>query len=207
MTIPILDFATYDADDPAALRTLASQLDEALTSYGFIAITNLGIDPSLRDRAFASAKQFFAQARDDKLKCAYRDSKANFGYHQPLSETLEPGLPADLKEAFTMRDLVSHYGTSDEWPSVDFMETARAYFDACMAAAMRVLHVFCRSGSAAGLFCQQTFRRKRDPSLRALPIDRLRGQRSAADGRRRAHGLRRNHLAVSGWRQWLATPW
>jgi isopenicillin N synthase-like dioxygenase len=142
MSIPMVDFSTYDREDSGALNALARRLDEALTSFGFVAVTHIGIDARLRARAFASAHRFFSQPRDEKLRYAYTDPVANFGYQPPLSETLQPGLPADLKEAFTMRDLASHYGQASAWPSADFREVAQEYFDVCLAAAFRLLHVF-----------------------------------------------------------------
>jgi len=140
MTVPLIDFFAYRADDPATLRELATLLDAALTQHGFITVTGVGISPELRERAFASARTFFARPQADKRRYAYRDPVANFGYQPTLSETLEPGQAPDLKEAFTMRDLHSH--PASDWPSDDFRTVAYEFYDACLAAAFKILRVF-----------------------------------------------------------------
>ena len=142
MSVPVIDFSGYAEDDPASLRLLADRVDSALLSYGFIAVTGVGITTALRERAFASAREFFASPHVHKVQYVYTDPVANFGYQPTLSETLEPGLPADLKEAFTMRDLMSCYARTDAWPSLAFRDTARDFYAACQAASERILRVF-----------------------------------------------------------------
>jgi len=142
MTVPVIDFSIWNERDPIALRTLADAVDAALSTTGFMAVTHIGITPELRERAFASARAFFATPLADKLQCVYTNPVVNFGYQPVLSETLEPGRPADLKEAFTMRDLLSTYHQTGVWPSTDFRDTARDFFLACNQAAERILRVF-----------------------------------------------------------------
>ena len=141
MTVPVIDFASYDESDPDALAALAKEVDTTLTTLGFMAVRNIGIDEELREATFANAKAFFEQNIDQKRPYAYTDPKANFGYQAPLSETLEPGLPADLKEAFTMLDLFWHLDDPSSWPDEAFRDTARRFFDACLQASFRVLRV------------------------------------------------------------------
>ncbi len=141
MSVPVIDFAIYDESDPATLAQLAQEVDATLTTWGFMSVTNIGIDEALLEKTFANAHAFFDRPLPEKKPFAYSDPKANFGYQAPLSETLEPGQPADLKEAFTMRDLVGHLQDAGAWPDDVFRVTAHAFFEACMQAAFRVLRV------------------------------------------------------------------
>ena len=50
MSVPVIDFSGYAEDDPASLRLLADRVDSALLSYGFIAVTGVGITTALRER-------------------------------------------------------------------------------------------------------------------------------------------------------------
>jgi isopenicillin N synthase-like dioxygenase len=142
MSVRVIDFSTWDERDPRALRDLADAVDVALAMHGFMAVTNIGIADELRERAFASAHQFFNGPVKTKVACTYTDPVSNFGYQALLSETLEPGLPADIKEAFTMRDLLASYPRDGVWPSDEFRDTAREFFLACRTAASRILRVF-----------------------------------------------------------------
>ena len=141
MTIPIIDFALYDEKKIDTLAQLAREVDLALTTWGFISLKNIGIDTELRRKTFANARKFFNRPLEEKRRYAYSDPKANFGYQAPLTETLEPGQPADLKEAFTMRDLQGHLTDHTAWPDEYFRVTAHSFFEACMQAAFRVLRV------------------------------------------------------------------
>lgn len=141
MTIPIIDFAIYDEKKLDTLTQLAHEVDRALTNWGFISLKNIGIDTELRKETFANAREFFNRPLEEKRRYAYMDPKANFGYQAPLTETLEPGQPADLKEAFTMRDLQGHLTDDTAWPDEAFRLTAQSFFEACMQAAFRVLRV------------------------------------------------------------------
>lgn len=142
MQVPIIDFSGYDPSDTSANQALAVEVDAALTTYGFIAVRNVGVSPELLHETFEYTKTFFAKPMDAKLPYAYTDPKANFGYQPTLSETLQPGKPADLKEAFTMRDLMGHYGDTSAWPDAEFRDLARRFFEACTNASHRVLRVF-----------------------------------------------------------------
>lgn len=142
MSVPVIDFSIWDDRDPEALRRLAGAVDNALSQHGFMAVTNVGISGVLCEQAFASLREFFARPLAHKLVFAYSDTVANFGYQALLTETLQPGQPADLKEAFTMRDLLASYSRENAWPSVEFRDTAREFFLACKTAASRILRVF-----------------------------------------------------------------
>ncbi|MEM9621393.1 MAG: 2OG-Fe(II) oxygenase family protein [Pseudomonadota bacterium] len=142
MSVPLVDFGPYNEHKHEANTQLAYALDDALTSSGFVAVTNIGIDPLLRAQTFANASEFFAQPSAVKKQFAYTDPEANFGYQPPLSETLEPGRPADIKQAFTMRNLLGRLQDTNAWPDETFKRTAREFFEACTQASFRILRVF-----------------------------------------------------------------
>lgn len=50
MRIPPIDFASYDENDPASLRTLGESVGNALSEIGFMSVTNLGIGDDMLDR-------------------------------------------------------------------------------------------------------------------------------------------------------------
>jgi isopenicillin N synthase-like dioxygenase len=75
----------------------------------------------------------------------YTDPVMNFGYQATLSETLEPGQPPDLKEAFTMRNLLGRYDDPAAWPTTEFRDIARLFYSACRDSAFRLLRVFARA--------------------------------------------------------------
>ena len=83
----------------------AGALHDALTTHGFAALRNCGIDTGLRDAAFQEARQFFGQPDALKQQALYTDTAANFGFQPLHSEALDPAASADYKEAFTMRAL------------------------------------------------------------------------------------------------------
>ena len=106
--IPTIDFQQYDEKDDAALEGLASQVSEALTRSGFMKIMNLGITSAQIDDIFALSKWFFSLSEEEKSTSAYVSAQENFGYQSLALEHLDPSKPADLKQTFTLRDLLRH---------------------------------------------------------------------------------------------------
>lgn len=142
MSITVLDFASYDAADAAAIDALAGQLDVALRSHGFVALKNIGVTGALRRSAYDTAAAFFAESAERKARYGYRDASANFGYQGPMAEALDPAAPGDLKETFTMRDVRERLDDPSLWPSRAFAAVSAELFDACYASAQAVLRVF-----------------------------------------------------------------
>ena len=86
MEIPVIDHENNDAH---------SQLDEAFKTVGFAYLkTDIDISNILNH-----AKEFFALPLEEKNKLAYTSTESNSGY-QGMIESLTPGTPVDLKEAF-----------------------------------------------------------------------------------------------------------
>lgn len=143
--VPTIDFATYDPEDSAAMSTLAAQVSEALSNSGFMKIINLGISQHQIDHAFDLSKWFFEQSTSDKQRSAYVSAAENFGYQGFGVEHLDPAQPADLKETFTMRDLLHHDPEDARWPGAAFRDEVTAFYIACLDGAYRVQRVFARA--------------------------------------------------------------
>ena len=145
MKVPLIVFAKYDGSSQDALRTLADNVDSALSQIGFMSITNLGIDPQLLDRVFAASQSFFASKISEKQRFAYRSASENFGYQGMCVEHLDPTKPADLKETFTMRNVLHHALDDDRWPSLEFRNLMHEFYQACLDGAYKVQRVLAQA--------------------------------------------------------------
>jgi isopenicillin N synthase-like dioxygenase len=120
MTLPIVDFAA--SPDPGA------EIDAGLSAFGFLQLSHIGIEPSELEAVFDAADAFFRTSSEEKNRCAYRSAVENFGYQGLLEENLDPGAPADLKQTFTMRNIVNDCAPVERWPSPEFRDLMRAFF-------------------------------------------------------------------------------
>lgn len=133
MEIPLIDCDTARED-----KAIASEIDQALSKIGFMALRNLGLTQSSVDAIFAVAQSFFNAPLVDKKRCAYGSADENFGYQGVGQESLDPTKPADLKETFTMRDLDGGHVADDRWPSELFRIAVRDFYQEIMGAAQRL---------------------------------------------------------------------
>ncbi len=140
--IPLIDVSALRDGDSVALSRLASQIGKACRTVGFFYVANHGVPQELVDRAFAIAEDFFAAEEDIKLGALYSGTSGNRGYIPMKGESLDPGKPADLKEAFNIGlelekddpELLSGamFRARNLWPNVEgFKETMLSYFRAC----------------------------------------------------------------------------
>lgn len=143
--IPTIDFASYDPDDDQEMLRLADEVSEALTHSGFMKIRNLGIPQSQVEDAFERSKWFFTRPLDDKLRSAYVSAKENFGFQSLGVEHLDPSMPSDIKETFTMRDLLRHDPADERWPTAAFRDAFTDFYQACLEGAYRIQRVFSRA--------------------------------------------------------------
>lgn len=141
MRIPVIDFATYDEKDPQSLQYLAGKIDSVLAEIGFMSVTNLGIEPALVEEIFAASRAFFASGLDQKKRSAYLSAQENFGYQGILEENLDPEQPADIKESFTMRNILRVAVIDSRWPTSAFRATVLKFFAASLQAAYRMQRV------------------------------------------------------------------
>jgi len=159
---------------------LVEELHNALVKHGFVAIRNCGISGELLDNAFATSRAYFAQDRAKKLRDVYTDTQANFGYQGVESEALDPSIEADLKEAFTMRNLSNRTQATDNseevrpgvdpttpWAETRFGATATALYQSCSAVSQHLLRLMAQALNApAATF--DPFHRGENMTLRYL---------------------------------------
>tara|TARA_R110001606_G_scaffold27928_4_gene89059 strand:+ start:2229 stop:3143 length:915 start_codon:yes stop_codon:yes gene_type:complete len=126
-------------------------LREACEHTGFFYVSGHGIDPALIQRVFAQSQQFFAQPMDAKLETDKAQSKANRGYEKLGGQTLEPGMPPDLKEGFYIgEELAADHPNvragrfnqgPNQWPAQlpDFKPAMQDYYTAMLALSERIM--------------------------------------------------------------------
>ena len=114
MTLPIISFL----DNPRA----GVEIDKALASCGFLQLTHIGIDADLLDAVFRASQAFFDGPAEIRHRSAYGSASENFGYQGVMEENLDPQAPADLKQSFTMRNIIARPPAEDRWPSAAFRD-------------------------------------------------------------------------------------
>ncbi|HEY4008393.1 MAG TPA: 2-oxoglutarate and iron-dependent oxygenase domain-containing protein [Pseudonocardia sp.] len=114
--VPVIDLTPWFTRDDLARRELASRVDHALRTSGFLLVTGHGVPGRLRDRVRASAYEFFALPRE--VKARYTVGVGGRGWIPPEAEAngYAEGTetPPDLKESYS---LASDQPTGD--PEVD----------------------------------------------------------------------------------------
>jgi isopenicillin N synthase-like dioxygenase len=133
MTLPLVDLL----GDPQS----GASIDAALAKVGFLQLANIGIDPAELSEVFEESRAFFHGAAGEKRRYAYRSAAENFGYQGMLEENLDPGAPADLKETFTMRNIVSKPLAPERWPSARFRDVMIRFYANALACAHAVQQV------------------------------------------------------------------
>ena len=141
LVIQTLDFQNYEESNPATLVELAGEVVEALTTSGFMKIKNLGIEPEQVATMFSYADWFFSQDQAEKQRSSYASAGENFGFQGVGVEHLDPAQHADIKETFTMRDILRHDVTDPRWPNEDFREVATRFYENCLQGAYRIQRV------------------------------------------------------------------
>ncbi len=94
MQLPVFDVAALDrGEQSVALR-------EACEGIGFFYVQGHGVGAALIEEAAAQMRAFFALPVEQRLAVALAKSPCNRGYEPMQAQTLEPGMPPDLKEGF-----------------------------------------------------------------------------------------------------------
>ncbi len=123
--------------DLATTENPSKELHNALLAHGFVAVRNCGINTKQITEALHSARQFFAQPMAIKNAARYKDTQENFGYQPLHSEALDPSQSADVKETFTMRNIINR-STPTGTPT-GFGDIANAMFASCSTTAMHLI--------------------------------------------------------------------
>ncbi len=147
--IPIIDVAPLMNGGTGA-GDVARAIGAACRETGFFYVTGHGIAPGLTGRVFAGAQAFFALPQSSKARAAFSGPSGNRGWIKLGNETLDPGKPFDLKEAFNIGleldaddpEVLARkpFRGRNIWPDVaDFRAAMLGYFDACWGLG-RMLH-------------------------------------------------------------------
>ncbi|MEL7310790.1 MAG: 2OG-Fe(II) oxygenase family protein [Pseudomonadota bacterium] len=136
--IPVIDFDGFD-QDPSRQHAIAETVDTALSEVGFMAVRNLGIPDHMLHAVFQQSRRFFATSSNEKQRCGYRSASDNFGYQGVAQENLDPTAPGDLKETFTMRNLVHRAPETSRWPSMEFGQLMTDFYAVCLTASFRIM--------------------------------------------------------------------
>lgn len=132
--IAALDVRSAAARDAA----LPAAIDAALIDTGFLLARGLAIDPGLLAAVYRTSHAFFARDAAYKARFGYRSALENFGYQGLREENLDPDAPADLKETFTMRNILRRPPADERWPSAEFRELMQRFYRAAMDAGLHL---------------------------------------------------------------------
>ena len=146
VAVPV-DLSPWFSGDADAMDRVATHVDEACSTSGFLAVTGHGVPVELMERMLDVSQQFFDLPTEDKMTYRLEDVAANRGYAPFESESLSYSLGVDsepdLFEAFNIGREVVPAGTSPDaaktyfspnvWPTApaDMREVYLAYWDAC----------------------------------------------------------------------------
>jgi isopenicillin N synthase-like dioxygenase len=147
--IPIIDVSALAGDDAGAAVETAAAIGAACRETGFFYVSGHTVPGALMEQAFAASAAFFAQDAAAKRAVLYT-AAGNRGYVPMKGEALDPGRPADLKEAFNIGlelppddpELLAGrmFLSTNIWPDMPgFRSTMLDYFAACHGLG-RLLH-------------------------------------------------------------------
>lgn len=93
---------------------------------------------ALLQRVYQASHDFFTGSAETKSACAYRSADENFGYQGLRQENLDPTAPADLKETFTMRNILNRPMADSRWPSSEFRDLMSTFYTDVFEAGRRL---------------------------------------------------------------------
>ena len=199
----------FDVSALANGRSIAA-LREACEGIGFFYIADHGVGDALIETAAAQMRQFFALPLEQRMAVALKLSSCNRGYEPMQTQTLEPGMPPDLKEGFYAgNDLAAdhpHVRTGyfnqgpNQWPAglPAFRPAMEAYFAALESLVTTLMRAMALSldlpADHFAAFCEQPMSLLRLLHYPPQPPN----PRARRKGLRCAYRLGLSHLAVAG---------
>jgi len=145
MQAPVVSFEGFQSADRLKILDTVSNVDRALSDCGFIASSDLGFSDELIARVFEASATFFLSDAKNKMRSAYLSAEENFGYQAFASEHLDPASPADLKETFTMRNILNATIEENRWPSIEFKELMQFFFAECLERAFLLQRILAKA--------------------------------------------------------------
>ena len=154
--IPLIDFAPFLVDDPAAegrqaQQQVAKDIFRACHEVGFLYLKNHGIPQTAIAHIFEQSRAFFDLPLAEKKAVAWSNEFSNRGYVGMERERLDESQPGDLKEAFNVGKEISPADAAENaalvlnrWPAGQdaFRQTVTDFFEQCAVGAERVFRAF-----------------------------------------------------------------
>ena len=176
--LPGVDFGRFDQSRQQQ-REIAAAVDAALSQVGFMAVRNLGISDEMLRAVFEASRAFFSNPLVDKQRCGYQSARDIFGYQGIAQENLDPTAPADLKETFTMRNLLHRDPTGTDWPSEDFRRLMTTFYETCLSASCKIMQALALARNTQENFFKRCHSGE-NVTLRLLHYPSFDGRRVAA---------------------------
>ncbi len=148
--IPIIDLSAQAGTEEKRI-SIAGQISEACSRWGFFYALHHGISDELIQRVWRQTHHFFSLPRQEKLKILRSKENPRGYYDRELTKNTR-----DLKEVFDFgrvphpelpddhaanRDRINGY---NRWPDLaGFKSTMEEYFNACESLGLRLLELFC----------------------------------------------------------------
>jgi isopenicillin N synthase-like dioxygenase len=139
-TIPVIDIAPLGNGSSEQAHAVATALGRACRDVGFFYVTGHGISRALIARVFDNSAAFFAGPTSIREAASFSGPGGNRGYIKLGGEALDPGKPADIKEAFNIGlelapddpELLARapFRGANRWPDMPgFRDTMLDYFN------------------------------------------------------------------------------
>jgi isopenicillin N synthase-like dioxygenase len=138
--IPVIDVAPLLNGSAGGAQAVAKALGRACRDVGFFYISGHGVPAELMARVFETSAAFFAGPASVRESTSFTGAGGNRGYIKLGGETLDPGKPADVKEAFNIGlelalddpELLARapFRSANLWPDMPgFRDTMLDYFN------------------------------------------------------------------------------
>jgi isopenicillin N synthase-like dioxygenase len=138
--IPVIDISALLAGDSQGEKVVAQQIGAACRGIGFFCMTGHGVEAAAITKVFTKSAAFFQSPAGIKDALSFTGAGGNRGFIRLGEETLDPGKPSDVKEAFNIglelapddRDLIERkpFRAVNVWPELpDFRAVMLDYYD------------------------------------------------------------------------------
>ncbi|OJD35885.1 flavonol synthase flavanone 3-hydroxylase [Diplodia corticola] len=155
--VPIVDFGPFYTGDEAAKKAVANQLDNALSTVGFVYLKNHGVPKERVDAAFEWSRQFFALPPSTKSLAPHPPGGSHHrGYSAPGVEKVSQHVFDDAAAIAALRrvpDYKESYETGNEadarqpniWLPDDALPGFRAFLQSFFRDCDGVVHALLRA--------------------------------------------------------------
>lgn len=132
--LPLIDLSMMETGHRPEL---VKDIRRAAEEIGFFLVSDTGIDTGLVKSMFFHAKKFFNRPHCEKNQ--YRSVEDNQGWIPTGQEILDPGMPGDIKESFTMCDIDRTSQLLTYWPEISFRDSSLSFYRGAYALSMSLL--------------------------------------------------------------------